>query len=448
MNESVDVKRLEPHPISEIFPLLTGQEFAELVESMRLAGFDPEQPIFLYDGKILDGRNRYRAALEARVEPVIKTWTGDDPLAFVLRMNLVRRHLDLDDRIRLSECVDQLRKREAGKVQEEGQRKGRNSRNANPGLRSQEREPKKKRGRESADDTARDAGVSAATVKRRRLMQVDHPGIYKRFQNRELTWKEAQKAVRKERHRLAQESAHKAAIEIGTPRWVLTESQVVVPCQAVITDPPYGILDEPWEPEKLEQFTREWLGQWNKCGADVFLSFWSQEHLWAGKTWFEEGLTNYEFRQLLVWRFANNNKHHDRAFFKRSWEPIFYFVRKGATVHPSPGSSEWGEDSHNFDSHDSAIPQSNFNGSEYKEHPAQKPLSVMRWLIGATTKTGDLVCDPFAGSGTTGIAALQLGRLFHGIETDDDFRKLARGRIAAYGGEFEESQRDALKRAA
>lgn len=49
-------------------------------------------------------------------------------------------------------------------------------------------------------------------------------------------------------------------------------------------------------------------------------------------------------------------------------------------------------------------------------HPTQKPVEVMRWLIETATKPGDTVLDPYMGSGTTGVAALQAGRKFIGIE--------------------------------
>jgi hypothetical protein len=49
-------------------------------------------PITLYDGKILDGRNRYKACLEVGGEPRYETYTGDDPLSEILSLNLHRRH--------------------------------------------------------------------------------------------------------------------------------------------------------------------------------------------------------------------------------------------------------------------------------------------------------------------------------------------------------------------
>lgn len=67
----------------------------------------------------------------------------------------------------------------------------------------------------------------------------------------------------------------------------------------------------------------------------------------------------------------------------------------------------------------------------YRFHPTQKPVVVMAWLIGLMTNPGDLVVDPFCGSGSTGVAALRLGRRFLGIEQDAGFVDVARARCRA-----------------
>ena len=53
----------------------------------------------------------------------------------------------------------------------------------------------------------------------------------------------------------------------------------------------------------------------------------------------------------------------------------------------------------------------------------------MRWLIRLTTQPGDIVLDPFTGSGTTGVAALAEGRRFIGVERDPAFAAIARARM-------------------
>jgi site-specific DNA-methyltransferase (adenine-specific) len=62
-------------------------------------------------------------------------------------------------------------------------------------------------------------------------------------------------------------------------------------------------------------------------------------------------------------------------------------------------------------------------------HPHTKPVALLETLIGRTTKPGDVVLDPFLGSGTTAVAAKKLGRIFIGIECDERYISVARQRL-------------------
>lgn len=68
---------------------------------------------------------------------------------------------------------------------------------------------------------------------------------------------------------------------------------------------------------------------------------------------------------------------------------------------------------------------------ETREHPTQKPLGLMLWCIETYTHPGDLVFDPFMGSGTTGVACMQLGRNFIGCERNPAYFEIAKARIEA-----------------
>ena len=70
-------------------------------------------------------------------------------------------------------------------------------------------------------------------------------------------------------------------------------------------------------------------------------------------------------------------------------------------------------------------------------HPTQKPVAMMEWLIKYLSNEGDTVLDCFAGSGTTGIATLRLGRNFTGIEKDITFFEAMRKRLDKYNGQKE-----------
>lgn len=66
---------------------------------------------------------------------------------------------------------------------------------------------------------------------------------------------------------------------------------------------------------------------------------------------------------------------------------------------------------------------------EERYHPTQKPLSLMLWIIENYTSSGDTILDPFMGSGTTGVACVQTGRNFIGIELDPHYYEIAKRRI-------------------
>ncbi len=89
---------LNSHPAAAIFPLMVGHEFHALIADIR--DNDLREPITLHpDGTILDGRNRHRACIMAKVEPKFVEWDGQGtPEAFVISKNLLRRHLDISQR--------------------------------------------------------------------------------------------------------------------------------------------------------------------------------------------------------------------------------------------------------------------------------------------------------------------------------------------------------------
>jgi hypothetical protein len=102
------------HPFANVFPLMSAGELAELAAD--IAGHGQREPIFTYEGQILDGRNRFKACKMAKRKPWFEPWdgggrdgggrgdeagspaAGGDPVAFVVSMNLRRRHLDESQR--------------------------------------------------------------------------------------------------------------------------------------------------------------------------------------------------------------------------------------------------------------------------------------------------------------------------------------------------------------
>ena len=84
----------EPHPLAELMPTTDDSDYRRIRDDIRTHG--QKTPIILFEGKILDGRTRYKACSELKIPPQITVFDGStlDALNLVARHNLYRRHLD------------------------------------------------------------------------------------------------------------------------------------------------------------------------------------------------------------------------------------------------------------------------------------------------------------------------------------------------------------------
>jgi hypothetical protein len=94
----MNIEKLEFHRLADEFPLCSDEEAKELARDIKKRGMI--EPIVIYEGKILDGRNRYNACKIAGyslgpddVVQFEEWYPGDDPLLFVFSKNMHRRHL-------------------------------------------------------------------------------------------------------------------------------------------------------------------------------------------------------------------------------------------------------------------------------------------------------------------------------------------------------------------
>lgn len=98
-NDTAMIQRgeMEYHEIANLFPMLDGEEYERFREDIACNG--QIEPIWTYQGKIIDGRNRYRACVDLGVTPHFKEWHGNGSLAaFVVSLNIHRRHLTSSQR--------------------------------------------------------------------------------------------------------------------------------------------------------------------------------------------------------------------------------------------------------------------------------------------------------------------------------------------------------------
>jgi hypothetical protein len=117
------MKKLRFHPACLIFPQLGREELLELAAHIKNHGL--QHPIVLYQGMILDGRNRYLACKIAGVKPRFVQWKGKgSPLAWVISENLIRRHLTSSQRAVVAHDLLPMLEKEAKERQRLSQGRG------------------------------------------------------------------------------------------------------------------------------------------------------------------------------------------------------------------------------------------------------------------------------------------------------------------------------------
>ena len=142
----------------------------------------------------------------------------------------------------------------------------------------------------------------------------------------------------------------------------------------------------------------------------------------------------FKFHQMLIWHRRNlvGGTMKSGWDWKSTYEPILLF-HKGKP--PKLHQLEDGRDG--FDVRIEASPQSNFI-QDKRVHITQKPFRLISDIIERSSNPGDIVLDPFLGSGTTAVAAKTLGRNYIGIEKELEYAQIAISRVAAARKEDEQ----------
>lgn len=105
---------ISAHEIADLFPSMSEEEYKSLKESISSEGL--LEPVWLYDGKILDGRHRYRACQELGVQPDTRVFDGSESeaLALALALNLDRRHMSTDQKAALAAEIEAYESEQIG----------------------------------------------------------------------------------------------------------------------------------------------------------------------------------------------------------------------------------------------------------------------------------------------------------------------------------------------
>ena len=169
---------LQPHPICKLLPGMPPEDFRQMVEDVRGSVLEP---IWLYEGKVLDGWHRYRAAKKAGVETRVREYRGNDPVGFVRSMNIVRRHLSQTEKA----IADSLLMSRSGKRKTD---KTRSDRGTIPGSGTVP---------ETKDERATEIGVGKTTMIRADFIVDYAPKAAKAVANREITAEAAERIAKR-----------------------------------------------------------------------------------------------------------------------------------------------------------------------------------------------------------------------------------------------------------
>lgn len=233
----------EYHPVANIFPMMSDDEFAALVEDIRVNG--QRQPIYLHEDRIIDGRNRYRACQQLGIMPNVVAWDGEGSLvSFVVSLNLQRRHLSSSQKATVGLDILPMLEEEARERQRvAGEEFGRGKL---PQLIGEAIEqPRERHANEAVQQAAQMVGTNRQYVSDAKKLRDEAPELLERVRSGELTIPQAKTELK--RAEVKQRLEEVVAREAEAPTGLF---DVVV-------------IDPPWPMEKIEREVRP-----NQTGFD------------------------------------------------------------------------------------------------------------------------------------------------------------------------------------
>ena len=388
------MKQIEKHSLNK-FPEMSKEHFNNLKNDMIINGYDKTFPVYLYEDKIIDGWNRYKACKELNIEPNFKEFKGDkkEAVVFILRTNN-RRDLTPYQRSIIALEYEPFFRAKA----KEKQKGGQGGVLLSPTL--AEAKPI-----DTRQEISKVAAVSHGTLDKVKKIQEKAPEEIKAKLStgevsinaayKEIKKEEKKEAIQQERRKLAEEGSKKEIqidFRLGDFEEVFADiKDGSVDC--IITDPPYPKeFLECWN--KLSRFAKRVLKPNGFC-----IAYSGQMHLpevmkrmsenldyyWTFSV-YHEGLTQIVNGVNLICR----------------WKPVLIFQNQKKKI--------------NNTFQDYFISEKR----EKNSHDWQQSLTGVSYLVEMFTNPNDLILEPFAGSGTTIKAAINKNRKIIASEINEN----------------------------
>jgi DNA modification methylase len=456
------LKDLQFHEIANIFPLLPDEDLQQLADDIRLYG--QREPIVLFEGKILDGRNRYKACLFAGVIPQTREFDGDkiDALAFVWSTNVHRRHLNsgaMGVAAAKREKLDEEYRKAVEAIADSQPKGGRPKKDEKPSQIIDEVLSNEKR---TDHKLAKANGTNRTYLNDARKVLEKRPDLAEKVLAQEITLPQAKAEIKRgeKREELEAAAARIQQHESDMPTWSILNVDVIDglesvrdewgPVDLIFADPPYNIGIDYGDGEDADLLTdmqymlwvKKWMSLCCECLSDdgsMWVMIGDEYAAEYGMAIKSLGLT---IRNWVKWyeTFGVNcsNK------FNRCSRHLFYCVKDAKNftfnaefvTRPSDRQTKYNDaraalSGKVWDDVWSIPRLSGTCDERIPDFPTQLPLALVRPIVEACSMPGSLVLDPFNGSGTTGVASVQSNRKYVGIEKSERFADLATMRLKA-----------------
>ena len=183
------------HDIANVWPMMDDDKIRELADDIKANGLI--SPIWTFEGKILDGRNRYKACLFAQIKPELKEYKGDEPTAFAVSLNDKRRHMNKSQLGAIGAELEPFFAKDAKKRQKEHGGTAPGKAKSLGAILPQviavpKREPK------ATEEAAKSVGVGGRYVADAKKIKESSPEVFERLKAGRVTMQDAKREVAKQ----------------------------------------------------------------------------------------------------------------------------------------------------------------------------------------------------------------------------------------------------------
>lgn len=454
----------EFHEITNIFPEMEDEEYRTLLEDIKEHGLC--EPIWTYQGKIIDGRHRYRVCLELGIEPKFREWDGNGSLVdFVISLNLHRRHLTSSQRAAIAVEILPWLEKEANKrkiaalkqnqeksilgknretdVEKLPHREGSNrelvlqkdnqlNKNKQPARSGQTimesfTEQLSGKAREQA---AKFTGTNPRYVSTAKKIKEKAPEVLEKVKEGRLTLPEAKKLIsfpEKVRRQAIEKIENGEAKNIKdaikkieqqaerkTEKTLPLSASIFENCRLIHGD--VANIADRIEPESVDviitdpPYSKEYLSLYETLAklAVHVLKPGGSLLVMTGQYYLPEVIKlmvphiNYHWTLAYLTPGGQSPQIWPRRV-NTFWKPVLWFVKGKYT-------GKWIGD----------VAKSAVNDNDKRFHKWGQSESGIAELIEKFSEPGDVILDPLLGGGTTAVVALRLGRRFIGADIDKE----------------------------